>query len=79
VEDIKMTLSVIKGLMGNHSTLICSGPVNYPYHPNPIDNMFRPKTRDYFEKYIGELKIEEFNVYRNGMNIFLTLLALKSA
>ena len=79
VEDIRETFSVIAGLMDNQSVLICSGPVIYPYHPDPIDNMFRPKTRQDFKKMIGDLNIVEFKVYSNGMNIFSDAMGLKKS
>jgi hypothetical protein len=28
----------------NKSALILTGPVKYPYHPDPIDNLFRPQS-----------------------------------
>ena len=28
----------------NQSALIITGPVKYPYHPDPIDNLFRPQS-----------------------------------
>ena len=79
VEDIRKTFRIIAGLMGNQSVLICSGPVIYPYHPDPIDNMFRPKTRQDFKKMIGDLNIEEFKVYSNGMNIFSDAMGFKQS
>jgi hypothetical protein len=79
VRDIRETFRIIAGLMGNQSVLICSGPVIYPYHPDPIDNMFRPKTRQDFRKWIGDLNIEEFKVYSNGMNIFSDAIGFKKS
>lgn len=67
VTDIKVTINKIAELMGQNSILICSGPVDYPYHPDPIDNLFRPKTAEDFKEYIGNLRLDSFNIYSNNM------------
>jgi hypothetical protein len=36
----------------NNSILILTGPMKYPYHPDPIDNMFRPKSKEELFKLI---------------------------
>jgi|688.fasta_scaffold25178_1 hypothetical protein len=68
VVDVKVTINKIAELMGQNSILICSGPVDYPYHPDPIDNHFRPKTAEDFEEKLGYLRLDSFNIYSNNMN-----------
>ena len=56
----------IKTLMEPKTYLILTGPKSFPYHPDPIDNMFRPsiaEIRGYFEK---EFEIVKLDLIRNG-------------
>ena len=36
----------IERLATSKATLILSTPLNYPYHPDPIDNLFRPSPQE---------------------------------
>jgi hypothetical protein len=56
----------IKTLMEPKTYLILTGPRSFPYHPDPIDNMFRPsisEIRGYFEK---EFEVVKLDLIRNG-------------
>ncbi len=56
----------LKTLMEPKTYLILTGPKSFPYHPDPIDNMFRPsisEIRGYFEK---EFEIVKLDLIRNG-------------
>jgi hypothetical protein len=56
----------VKKLMEPKTYLILTGPKSFPYHPDPIDNMFRPsisEIRGYFEK---EFEIVKLDLIRNG-------------
>lgn len=45
VPDPYMVLSFLKEIISKDSYLILTGPRRYPYHPDPIDNMFRPSKK----------------------------------
>jgi hypothetical protein len=56
----------LKTLMEPKTYLILTGPKSFPYHPDPIDNMFRPsisEIRGLFEK---EFEIVKLDLIRNG-------------
>lgn len=56
----------IKTLMEPKTYLILTGPRSFPYHPDPIDNMFRPsisEIRGYFEK---DFEVVKLDLIRNG-------------
>lgn len=42
VEDPQLVLASLKYWMKSGQALLISGPTLFPYHPDPIDNMFRP-------------------------------------
>jgi len=46
VEDINLTVNNIGALVPPSGNLILTGPLIFPYHPDPIDNMFRPTLQE---------------------------------
>jgi len=42
VEDLRSTCANITHLLGPETLLILTGPVKFPFHPDPIDNGWRP-------------------------------------
>jgi hypothetical protein len=42
VEDLRSTCANIAHLLGPETILILTGPVKFPFHPDPIDNGWRP-------------------------------------
>jgi hypothetical protein len=55
--DPLIGLQEIEGLLDSGAFLLLTGPTWYPYHPDPIDNSFRPSTRT-----IKRLLDEKFKV-----------------
>jgi hypothetical protein len=45
-EHRKETSSILSAMMDKQSLLIVTVPFSHPYHPDPIDTMFRPKPTD---------------------------------
>ena len=46
VTDVPLAASQLRRLVKPGQTLILTGPLDFPYHPDPIDNMFRPSRQD---------------------------------
>jgi hypothetical protein len=68
----------LKTLMEPKTYLILTGPKSFPYHPDPIDNMFRPtisELRGHLEK---DFEIVKLEVIRNG-TVFTSVLFGRSA
>lgn len=42
VTDIEIVIGNLRSLVLRGQSLILTGPLNFPYHPDPIDNLFRP-------------------------------------
>jgi hypothetical protein len=59
VEDINLTVNNIKALVPPSGNLILTGPLIFPHHPDPIDNMFRP-TRDEVRDLSKDFEIKHY-------------------
>jgi hypothetical protein len=59
VEDINLTVNNIEALVPPSGNLILTGPLIFPYHPDPIDNMFRP-TRDEVQDLFKDFEIKDW-------------------
>jgi hypothetical protein len=46
LEDHETFLYRLRGCMKPGQLLILSGPIDFPFHPDPIDNMFRPEVEE---------------------------------
>lgn len=42
VQDLQLTVGNLISLIPPRGHLIVTGPTRFPYHPDPIDNLFRP-------------------------------------
>jgi hypothetical protein len=66
IPDYEVGVKSITQLLKKDDFLILSGPKSFPYHPDPIDNMFRPtlkELRDFFEK---DFEIVDLQIVRSG-------------
>ena len=46
VEDIVELTSLISKLISHNGIIVVTVPYDYPYHPDPIDNLYRPEPSD---------------------------------
>jgi hypothetical protein len=61
IPDYKLGIKSIIKLLNTGDILILSGPKSFPYHADPIDNMFRPnleELRNFFEKDFDIMKLQ---------------------
>lgn len=58
-------LRKIESLVPQGGYLVLSGPARYPYHPDPIDNGFRP-TREFLPELLGDFQTIKSEVLRAG-------------
>jgi len=66
IPDYEVGIKSITQLLKKDDFLILSGPKSFPYHPDPIDNMFRPnlkQLRDFFEQ---DFEIIDLQIVRSG-------------
>lgn len=61
VTDIKAVVSHVGEILPQGSLLIATGPSRYPYHPDPIDNLFRPD-RDEVKALMTEFTMRRWHV-----------------
>jgi hypothetical protein len=61
LEDPQIFMSTLAaGGKGKGKTYIFSGPSSFPYHPDPLDNRFRPKGPEDFQRISTESIIEDW-------------------
>ena len=65
VEDINSTVKNIGALVPPSGNLLLTGPLKFPYHPDPIDNMFRP-TRQEVTDLFNDFEIKEWYEARHS-------------
>jgi hypothetical protein len=66
IPDYNLGIQSIIKLLNSGDVLILSGPKSFPYHPDPIDNMFRPSLKvlqSYFET---EFEIINLEIVKSG-------------
>jgi hypothetical protein len=61
-----LAVNKIHKLMPKGSYLVFSGPRRYPYHPDPIDNRFRPNRKSLRKIASGKFEIIELDIVRGG-------------
>jgi hypothetical protein len=66
VENPYEAIKKLIQLIPEKSFLLLTGPRRFPYHPDPIDNMFRPKRRDLVELFKDEFNIIELAILEGG-------------
>ena len=59
-------INQLKKLVEPNSYLILTGPKSFPYHPDPIDNMFRPKLNEINALFEAEFRVIALDIVRNG-------------
>jgi hypothetical protein len=59
-------INSLKQLVESDSYLILTGPRSFPYHADPIDNMFRPNLAEVQSLFEKDFEIIELSLVRNG-------------
>jgi hypothetical protein len=59
VESVGAAVHQLEMIIPTGAYLVASGPKNFPYHPDPIDNMFRPGRRQ-VESLFGNFNLLEW-------------------
>jgi len=59
-------INQLKKLVESNSYIILTGPRSFPYHPDPIDNMFRPKLNEIYALFEKDFEIIELDIVKNG-------------
>lgn len=52
VEDPSLVIAMLKVIASRGALIVVSGPRYFPYHPDPIDNSFRPSKRELCELFL---------------------------
>jgi len=66
VENPYEAIEKLIQLIPKKSFLLLTGPRRFPYHPDPIDNMFRPKRRDLVKLFKDEFNIIALSIVEGG-------------
>jgi hypothetical protein len=61
-------------MLNKGDILILSGPKSFPYHPDPIDNKFRPSVKVLTELFHQDFEIMDLRIVRSGTVLFSTVL-----
>ena len=72
VESVDSVISNLAKHLNNYYHIVCSGPGFFPYHADPIDNLFRPSKKELkniFAKF-GFIQIE--HTYKYSFNLFFS-------
>ena len=66
LESAGIGIEALKGIIKPGSFLILTGPRIFPFHPDPIDNRFRPTKRKLKKMLEDSFKIIELDLIRGG-------------
>ena len=66
IPDALNGIDQLKKIIEPNSYLILTGPKSFPYHPDPIDNMFRPKLNEINALFEEEFRVIALDIVRNG-------------
>jgi len=66
VPDYNLGIKSIIKLLNPGDFLILSGPKSFPYHPDPIDNMFRPSLKVLESYFATEFEIINLEIVKSG-------------
>lgn len=66
VLDPFVALNYITDLLPSGGILILTGPRRYPYHPDPIDNMFRPRKSELRRLLAPKFEILRLDIVASG-------------
>ena len=75
VEDIPLTIKNLVHLTPINGSIFVTGPVDFPYHPDPIDNMFRPN-RTELEGLFSDLRLVQYQEVRHWNQVTATRTSL---
>ena len=74
IPDYMVGIESIKSMLKTGDLLILSGPKSFPYHPDPIDNMFRPSISELNSYFASDFEIIDLRIVRSGTVLFSTAL-----
>jgi hypothetical protein len=66
IPDYNLGIKSIINLLNSGDVLILSGPKSFPYHPDPIDNMFRPSLKVLQSCFAADFQIINLEIVRSG-------------
>ena len=66
IPDYNLGIKSIVELLNTGDVLILSGPKSFPYHPDPIDNMFRPSIKELRQYFESDFEIKELQIVKSG-------------
>jgi len=66
IPDYNLGIQSIVKLLNTGDVLILSGPKSFPYHPDPIDNMFRPSLKVLQSYFATEFEIINLEIIKSG-------------
>jgi hypothetical protein len=66
IPDFAVGIESIKSMLKTGDLLILSGPKSFPYHPDPIDNMFRPSIRELRQYFENDFEIKDLQIVKSG-------------
>ncbi len=66
IPDHMVGIESIKTMLKSGDLLILSGPKSFPYHPDPIDNMFRPSIKELRQYFENDFEIEDLQIVKSG-------------
>ena len=66
IPNPKDGLTSIARIMPKGSLLILTGPRRYPYHPDPIDNGYRPSKHDLMKDLSDEFEVINIEIVKSG-------------
>jgi hypothetical protein len=74
IPDYSLGVDSIKKMLKKGDILILSGPKSFPYHPDPIDNKFRPSVKELICLFHQDFEIIDLRIVRSGTVLFSTAL-----
>jgi hypothetical protein len=66
IPDYQLGIESIIQLLNKGDILILSGPKSFPYHPDPIDNMFRPSKKKLEQYFKNHFEIVDLQIVKSG-------------
>ena len=66
IPDYMVGIESIKSMLKSGDLLILSGPKSFPYHPDPIDNMFRPSIKELRQYFDNDFEIKDLQIVKSG-------------
>jgi hypothetical protein len=66
IPDYNLGIKSIVELLNTGDVLILSGPKSFPYHPDPIDNKFRPSIKELRHYFENDFEIKDLQIVKSG-------------